>query len=619
MSAVIFTALISVSSFSDGLISDYKSELKKNDQLFLKLQKSYQPLENTGGYKDLKLNKTFLKSILLYTPKRFLQLALKDRCSFYDLILSNNLKSKNGKIEQFLVERKNNSSKYDIGFMSRKDFIEIVIKAECPDSIKFAQYFILKNLDQTLKKFRFKTPKNKAECSDIREEIIKDHKTPYFCYLNEEIKKISKLEQKVLLTPTSDYKKLEVLKRQLQKAKSIASKFNPNAKNYLKNMCNNLDKKDLFCKNFFTDSFYRKISNKQESNLYVKNICLELFNRFTKGVLETCINKIINTPEVCININKYDLTLLPRPNCSEASRALNRSRLNVNYNDCPGKINNETIVNISRILRHYSKYPINDKCYLNSSEAYAQYQINKNGEEFWEKKVCFIDKIKNKEVCYPTVFGDTKSKELSISENIKTILSRTRGFSKNSKCNFIQEKEYKPIFLKFQSGCHILMKDSSCLKDCDPQIILDQEKVNFITFKNSFNSPYFASSYLNESKSQNKLLIKNFKLKSRPIVNTTVLLEHYKKFPKSLLHGMACAEAIYPLLFSMNALNKCTPISFIIDGFIEEKERVSLIFRSSIDALHAPRIIPWSRLFNGIRMFQKGHPLNKWGLYALYN
>jgi hypothetical protein len=167
------------------------------------------------------------------------------------------------------------------------------------------------------------------------------------------------------------------------------------------------------------------------------------------------------------------------------------------------------------------------------------------------------------------------------------------------------------VFLKFQSGCYIIRPSF--------KIVFDQEEIKLIRFKNEFNYDYFASSYLNEGKSQDKLLLKNLKLKTRPILNTTLLKEHFKNKPKSILHAMACAQALYPSFFNTQSLNTCSPIAVIIDGYIESNSEVSLIVRSSLDSIHAPRIVSWRDVFNGVKSYQRIHPLNKWSLNAIYN
>jgi hypothetical protein len=273
------------------------------------------------------------------------------------------------------------------------------------------------------------------------------------------------------------------------------------------------------------------------------------------------------------------------------------------------------------LIRHFSKEdqrPSKD-CRLNALSLYASYNLKYNGEKFWSDAICFDDKINNKEICYPTLFGDSTNKKISLSENIKKILIRKRGISKSSKCQVIGQKSYNPVLLKYQSGCFVLMPLEDCTKNCKKKILLDQEEIKFIRFKSNFSSNYFASDYLNEGKSQNKLLIKNLKIKTRSIFNTSVLKQHYKNHTDTILHGTGCAELIYPHLFQAKTLNQCSPIGVIVDSYIEDKGELSLTVRTSLDALNAPRIVPWRNLFNSIKAYQLIHPLNKWTLNALYN
>ena len=609
-------ALYSLTLFAQtGVVEKYQSYLKKQDSSFdLTLSNAKEiAKDELVNYTNLSLQKDFLNSILFYTPKRFLKLGTKDKCSFYDLILANSLQDKNGDIDQFLVSFTDQNDKVVKGKVDRTLFIQSIVTRECPKSIKFSRYFTLTNLSKTLKEFSFKTPKNINECSEVHQSFLKDHKTPYFCYLNQELKKISPLSNEIALTPSSEYKKLEVLKRKLAKAKKIDSMFNDSAKDYLSNLCLNLDKEKKFCNHFFDSNFYRQVKDKKESDFYVQNFCREIFNRYSPGILDSCINRLISEPTLCIGLNEFDKSLYPKPNCDEISEALNYSGLYAKYNDCPAEVENDTIINVSRLLRHFSKedYSLNKDCALNSVTPYVSYNLESNGEEYWKNKICFDDRINKVEVCYPTIYGESKNENISLTANVKKILERTRGMSKNTDCKIVSQQEYNPVFLKFQSGCYIIRPSF--------KIVFDQEEIKLIRFKNEFNYDYFASSYLNEGKSQDKLLLKNLNLKTRPILNTTLLKEHFKNKPKSILHAMACAQALYPSFFNTKSLNTCSPIAVIIDGYIESNSEVSLIVRSSLDSIHAPRIVSWRDVFNGVKSYQRIHPLNKWSLNAIYN
>ncbi|MCT4643271.1 MAG: hypothetical protein N4A33_13350 [Bacteriovoracaceae bacterium] len=613
--ATFIVAIPSLSSTPDSILENYLKSTQINS---IEAQEiSIRELENL---KQVQFNKVFLKNILFYTPSQYLQFGTKDKCSFYDLILANLIRDKKGEIQIFYLDIVNNKKIKTVS-IGRKAFIKQIIPKVCPESLKFAQYFQLSYLQKTLSKLELKTPQNLEECKSLRKKLIFDHKSPYYCYLNKEIKKINSLKNQISLTTTSQYKALEKLKTKLRKSQKIAQIVNINAQGYINNFCTHMNNEQKFCGYFLNENFYKKIEQKIEKPYHIKNHCLELFKSFHKKSLKTCISQLKSNDNICINLNKFDKALLPKPSCNQISKALNHSSLYTNYHDCPGQVNNETMINISRLYYHFaSEEPFVQKdCMMNTTSTYASYNLAFNGEETWGTKACFDDTINNEYKCYSTVLGKSDNEQLSLEKNIHKILSKKRGIRNNTKCSIINKSSYNPILLKYKSGCFILKGNKGCAeKNCDIEVILDQEKINFIDITSTFKDEYFASTYQGSGKSQQKLLTKNLNLKTKSIFNTTILKEQFKNHPHTILHAIGCKEHLYPSLFQLSHLGQCSAIGIIIDGYIENNSSISLIVRSSIDALHSPRIIHWQDLFNSIKGYQSRHPLSKWTLYALY-
>jgi hypothetical protein len=91
-----------------------------------------------------------------------------------------------------------------------------------------------------------------------------------------------------------------------------------------------------------------------------------------------------------------------------------------------------------------------------------------------------------------------------------------------------------------------------------------------------------------------------------------------KQNSKAIIHGVGCAEDILPHFFQKNSLNQCRPLPFIIDGTIENDDKVSLIVRTAIDDIQAPRIIDWNYIFNAIKQYSEYHPRKIWSLHVIY-
>ncbi len=82
-------------------------------------------------------------------------------------------------------------------------------------------------------------------------------------------------------------------------------------------------------------------------------------------------------------------------------------------------------------------------------------------------------------------------------------------------------------------------------------------------------------------------------------------------------HGIGCAEDLLPEHFSKESFNQCSPLPFIVDGYREKAGIYSVVIRTAYDSLHAPRLVPWTNLFSALKDYQRLHPLDIWGLYAL--
>ena len=137
-----------------------------------------------------------------------------------------------------------------------------------------------------------------------------------------------------------------------------------------------------------------------------------------------------------------------------------------------------------------------------------------------------------------------------------------------------------------------------------------------VDYKLQFN--LFPISYIAENKSLKSQFEKIKKKTFKPVKNTTILKSIFNKEKNAIVLGMGCIEELLPSFFKRNTLNQCHPTSFIIDNIMEEDGLFATHIRTSLDHIHAPRVIPWSRVFNSVRNYQNIHPLRSWELYAIY-
>jgi hypothetical protein len=617
----------SFSTDTIGLYESLETLITIQDNSYSKKMKKFRnKISNLTNLKDpmtVELDPDFINNILFHSPSRYSSLAHKDRCSLYDLILSGHIRDEDGDLRRFLIKYETRKGKIKTTLVSRTTFLNQVAFKQCPQSKNFERYFQVKNLKKTLKTIKLEVPTSYDQCYKVYNEFVSDYKTPYLCKIYEQIKKAPALNIAIKNTPKSKYNELTKLKKSLSLSKDYKKVLNIKSYDYLKNLCDNIEKPKKFCHDFFELSFWKKIIKGEKSSIYIKNMCQEIYKRkkITPRQFQKCA-RILNTdPQKCHYLNRLDSALSPKPSCKNISKALNLSRLISNYNDCPSKTGNEGISNIARVINHISpqKKFSNNSCQLESTKAFAKFSNEVNEGRDWNVKLCYDDKINNKEICLPTLLGEYPGSDLSLDLVVAKILRKTRGFGNEQKCRVVSKKEYRPTLLEFKGGCYVIVSDKSCRgTNCKFKIINDELEVKHIRYKSDISFAYFPVEYTKQNNSQFNLMQKHFKKKSRKILNISFVKSIFKEKPKAILQGIGCREDLLPTFFQKTSLNQCSPLPFIVDGYIEDRGTLSLIVRTALDSLHAPRIISWSYVYSSLKAYKDLHPMNLWGLYAIY-
>jgi len=619
-------SLLSPSFAQTGFYSNFKTLIEIQDDNFQKKLKNFKSGSNLNDLADIKsldLDEDFIGSIIFHTPSRYMSLANIDSCSLYDLILAGLAKGPNGEIQNFLVRYRTKGEILKTALISKKTFYEEVVYKRCPNVVKFQKYFDLKNVKSTLKSLSLSFPKNERTCQAEHEKHLNDHKTAYLCFLSDQVKSIPRLEKEIQLTPKKNYKKLTTLKRELRVAKKYKSHLNPEAIGYLDNLCQNLDRPKLFCDGFFKQSFWKKAAESKNLEPFIKSSCQSILKKMniTPSELKSCAQKLSSQPQVCLFSGFQDGILTPKPNCETLGINLKQTTLRANYNDCPARVANDAVINTARIINHFSSEfsKTASSCQAQTSNTFVEFNQVANEGRAWNVKLCYDDKLKATEVCHPVIFGDAKDSQFSMSKVVEKILSRTKGLSKNQVCRTVGSNNYKPSLLEFKNGCFIVVDSQSCTStSCDYKIIFDQLEVDGIRQVSDVKFDYLPRDFSTQSFSQAKLIEKEFKLTSKPILNTSFLKRSFEIHPEGIIHGVACAEDLLPEFFSKKVINQCLPIPFIVDGFKEDKGKYAVIIRTARDSLHAPRLVPWAHLFSALKDYQRLHPLDYWGLHVLY-
>jgi hypothetical protein len=128
---------------------------------------------------------------------------------------------------------------------------------------------------------------------------------------------------------------------------------------------------------------------------------------------------------------------------------------------------------------------------------------------------------------------------------------------------------------------------------------------------------YFPLNVREERFSQQYILTHDFKKNGRIMNNLSAMKNYFKKNKSGLIHGIGCAEDLLPTFFKTQMLNQCTPLPFLINGLIIDKDKVVFVTRSAADSVQAPRLMSWSTIFSGVKSYQRHHPLKLWTMYAL--
>jgi len=581
---------------------------KKND-LLIKSGKLGNDLTSVTA---LDIDPDYLNSIILHSDPGYVKLASSNKCQFYSSIINDLLRNSEGKLKNVFVTFVNKNKERDSAILLKKDFINKVASLECPETAKLIDQFQVKNLDTTISSANFDAPTGKDQCHNTYLEWLNNSKTPYFCKLHEFMKEAQ--------TKAGDPK--DLVQRQAISA-ILQKKLNANQRDYLENICENLDHEELFCEEFLNVSFWSKVANGTQNKIYIEDICEKVLN--TKSLndlqLKQCVSKIRKENDLCLYPGGRNQGLVPAPQCDTLATALNFSSLRADYKDCPASNDQQAVTNVSRLLLNISKEkiaPMNGPCSVISSAVAFEFNKRFDNDENWKLEACFDDALADKEVCYKTFFGGYGNIEESYNVVVANILRKTRGADESLKCEMIDSEDYNSLLLQYKSGCFIIYERNRCFtSECKHRILYNDRVIDFIKLKNRVLLDYFATNIIDEKFSQHYLLTHDYRQNGRIMSNMGAINAFFKKNKAAIVHGVGCAEDLLPSFFKTRAFNQCTPMPFIIDGLIRENDKTSFVTRSAVDTLQAPRIISWSLIYSAVKSYQRSHPLRLWTLYGL--
>lgn len=559
---------------------------------------------------NLDLDPDFLNSIILHSDPGYLKVASTDKCRFYDSILTDLLKSSEGKIKNVLITYIEDGKRQS-AIISKKDFLSKVVTQECPETQKNIAAFQVKTFKDTLKSINFDIPTGLDQCRNIHVSWVNNSKTPYLCQVHEYIK-----EAKLGGGDPKD------LQQRRSVAKILEDKMTLVQKDYVENLCKHLDNEELFCEEFLNVSFWTKIAGGYEDKHYAEGICKKVLNtnNLTDQQYIACLARLKKESDLCM-YPSGNPGLRPQPNCELLSTALNFSSFKAEYKDCPGNSDQMGMTNLARIFWHFTPGEppsVEGPCSVISSAATYVFNKNYDNEENWNIEACYDDKLLEREVCKKTFIGKSGNEPASYTNVVADILRNTRGADQYLKCEMVDSETYNPLLLKYKSGCFIIYEREQCfISRCKHKIVYNDRPIDFITVKNKGVPVYFPMSIREERFSQQFILTHDFKRKAKNLSNLSDLSNYFKKSKNGLVHGVACAEDLLPTFFKSHSINQCTPLPFIISGLIRDKDKVVFVTRTAADSIDAPRLISWSTIYSGVKSYQRMHPLKLWTMYGL--
>lgn len=598
-----------------GIIQTFEKLIKiDNDKFTLRkdaLVKNGKMFQATDNVTSIDLNPDFLNSIILHSDPGYLRLAGTDKCRFYETILTDLVRSAEGKITNVLLNYVEKDTPQS-AVMNRKDFLNRVVTKECPETQKMIASYQIKTLPDTLKKIDFEIPTGIDQCRNVHLNWLNNPNTAFLCQIHEYMKEAR--------LGSGDPKDLE---QRRAVARILDGKLSLIQKDYLNNLCNHLDDEDLFCEEFLNVSFWTRIAGGYKSRIYAEDICRGIYK--TQGLSDPqymeCLARLKKEKDLCLYPAGRNSGLRPQPDCDLLSTALNLSAYNATFKDCPGNSGQMIMTNMGRIITHFNNGEAGQfegSCSSHSAGITFNFNKTLDNDEVWDIETCYDSQSQGKEICSKTFLGKFANLPESYPLIVANILKRTRGADESVSCEMIDAADYNPLLLKYKVGCYIIYDREKCYQaQCQHRILYNDREINYIRFKGNGKLPYFPQTVRDERTSQHYLLTHDYKKTGRQLSSQAAMTGYFRRTKNGIVHGVGCAEDLLPTFFKAEALNQCSPLPFVLNGMIQENDKVIFVMRTAADSLQAPRLISWSMLFSAVKSYQRTHPIKTWTMYAL--
>lgn len=615
-----------------GLIESFQNNISSVSKA-TKAKSTSQRRQILPADADIELTENQLKAILFYLPEYYSDLVLGNNCALYSFIQNgivsiNSLPVKELEVTIYSKEK----AKRETALIPLEVFNQYYFKNKCRRVVEVSKQYTKELVKNTVAKVTPEIPKNKVLCQEQWDSWKKSDHIVQICSIHERLKLANKKIRRLETAPDKISLKERSEINSLKKEKDFyLTNLSDIHQVYYKNLCENLHNRDSFCSNYVSADFWSEIQNFEKPQYKVAWKCAALQNReelpknISKSFINSCINKFRNNEDLCTaKGSKQDSALFPMPTCNQISAAQLETRLNNDYQDCPSKIKNTGIINIYRLLAHFNKGKVtksknnNDCVFPAFASVYELYQLTEE-EEKWPLQICYVDKISKKERCTPFVPGNHPRESFAQNNVIGNILFQTKLNSTRPKCQTVTLDRYNPQRLKYKTGCWIIPENKNCQTyNCPQRVLLDNREILSFYAKGDLLFDYVKNKYNSKDQAMINRVLESYELKQKTVSSLTSARFFFDSQKKGLIHGVGCAEDLYPIQFKTTTLGQCTPLPFIVDSYIKDGINISFSLRTAIDDTHSPRIIQWPEIFSAVSKYSEFHPLKAWNLYGIY-
>ena len=612
-----------------GIIETVQELLRIQRDQFSKLkdQVSTNPmaLSNIKDDSQIKLERYFSRYLLFHSESKYLNLIQNNQCNLYSLLQNDLLKHSQGEVNSVFITIDKKSEERQSAQVDLENFLQIIYKNKCSQNKDLATLFNNSNIKGTVASINMPTPKSLEDCRSIIESWQRNPYTPFMCHISESIKEGGKARAILPQIERGQLSQRRALREKIRKQEFYQGEIPHFQRTYIANMCENLDSANGFCSVYLAKDVWNQILNGEHPDWKMSYKCRNILNKEATNIndLKVCAADFNKNPNLCMTKGTQGLpSLFPLLSCDTYSETLKISKLKTDYHDCPARIENEGITNISRLIQHFNPTKqegnFEQTCASSSLIRFVELNLNYENQQAWPLRLCYDDRVTEKEVCLPFIPGHHNNHSLAENQVVADILVKNFGARENTECQIIDNSSYNPLRLEYKSGCYIIYDLERCSAlNCERKIVLDKKNIQGISSKGKPLFDYFPNSFGNRKFAVDNILRETFRLETKALRNLTELSFFLKNIEGGIVHGIGCAEDLLPRRFKRQNLNQCSPMPFIVDGVHSDEMAMTLSVRPSVSDLHSPMPIHWNYVYSAVVNYQELHPIKSWTLYGL--